>query len=81
MTIFIDLGSGRIINAVEGRSKSDIEPFLKIVAQKAKKLKAFAMDRSIAYSSAVTEHLPEADIVFDRYPIMAVMNKSIETLR
>lgn len=81
MTIFIDLGTGRIIKAVEGRSKSDIEPFLKIVAQKAIKLKAVAMDMSISYSSAVAEHLPEADIVFDRYHIMAVMNKAIETLR
>jgi len=81
MTIFIDLQTGRIINAVEGRSKSDIEPFLKIVAQKAKKLKAVAMDMSRSYSSAVTEYLPKAHIVFDRYHIMAQMNMAIESLR
>lgn len=81
MTIFIDLQTGRIINAVEGRSKNDIEPFLKIVAQKAKKLKAVAMDMSRSYSSAVTEYLPNVDIVFDRYHIMAQMNMAIESLR
>lgn len=37
------------------------------------------MNRS--YSSAVTEHLPEVDIVFDRYHIMAQMNMVIESLR
>ena len=81
MTIFIDLQTGRISNAVKGRSKRDIQPFLKVVAQRAKKLKAVAMDMSRAYSSAVTEHLPKNDIVFDRYYIMAQMNLAIETLR
>ena len=81
MTIFIDLKSGRIIHAVEGTSKENIQPFLKLLARKAKSLKAVAMDMSRSYSSAVTEHLPDADIVFDRYHIMAHINKAIETLR
>lgn len=81
MTIFIDLQTGRIINAVEGRSANDIQSFLKRVAKKAKKLKAVAMDMSRSYFSAVTEHLPHVDIVFDRYHIMALMSKAIETLR
>ncbi len=81
MTIFIDLATGRILHAVEGRSKYDIEAFLKILAKKAKKLKAVAMDMSRSYSSAVAEHVPEADIVFDRYHIMAIINKAIDTCR
>lgn len=81
MTIFVDLRTGRIINAVEGRSANAISPFLKIVSQKSKKLKAIAMDMSRPYSSAVTGHLPHVDIVFDRYHIMAIMNTAIETLR
>jgi transposase len=81
MTIFLDLQTGRIIHAVRGRSKNDIGPFLKLVARKAKNLKAVAMDMSRSYSSAVIEHLPQADIVFDRYHIMAQMNMAIESLR
>lgn len=81
MTIFIDLQSGRIIHAVEGRSKKAIAPFLKLLAQKSKKLKAVAIDMSRSYSSAVAEHLPQVDIVFDRYHIMAQMNMAVETLR
>lgn len=81
MTIFIDLQTGRIIHAVEGRSANAISPFIKIVSKKAKKLKAIAMDMSKSYSTAVREHLPHADIVFDRYHIMAMMNKAIEKVR
>jgi len=80
MTIFIDLQEGRIIHAVEGRSKENIEPFLKILARKARKLKAVAMDMSRSYASAVTENLPQIDIVFDRYHIMAQMNQAIDTV-
>jgi len=81
MTIFLDLQTGRIIHAVRGKSKNDIGPFLKLVARKAKHLKAVAMDMSRSYSSAVTEHLPQVDIVFDRYHIMSQMNMAIESLR
>jgi transposase len=39
------------------------------------------MDMSIAYFSAVREALPNVDIVFDRYHIMAFMNQGIDNLR
>jgi transposase len=81
MTIFIDLQKGRIIHAVEGTSKENIQPFLKTLARKAKNLKAVAMDMSRSFSSAVTECLPKADIVFDRYHIMAHINMAIEKSR
>lgn len=81
MTIFIDLQTGRIVHAVEGRSEDAIQPFLKKVAKKARKIQAVAMDMSRSYSSAVTKNLPHVDIVFDRYHIMALMNKAIEKLR
>ncbi len=81
MTIFLDLKSGRIIHAVEGRTKDVIEPFLTVLAQKAKKLRAISMDMSRSYISAVTEFLPSVKIVFDRYHIMALINKAIDTFR
>ena len=81
MTIFTDIQNGRIIHAVEGRSKDDIQPFMEKLAKKAKKLKAIAMDMSKSYFSAALEHLPRVDVVFDRYHIMAQINQAIETLR
>ena len=38
------------------------------------------MDMNRSFPSAVTEHLPKADIVFDHYHIMAVINMAIEGL-
>lgn len=81
MTIFVDLQTGQILHAVEGTSKEAITPFLKRVKCKAKKLKAIAMDMSISYTSAVREILPTTPVVFDRYHVMALMNKQIDNLR
>jgi len=81
MTIFIDLQEGRILHAVKGKSKEDVQPFLKVLASKAGKLKAVAMDMSSAYYRAVSECLPNAAVIFDRYHVMALMNNTIDTLR
>jgi transposase len=81
MSIFVDLQSGRILHAVEGRASQDIEPFLKVIKRRAHKLEAIAMDMSRSYISAVQEHLPLVPIVFDHYHISAMMNKGIEEVR
>jgi len=81
MTIFVNLQTGRILHAVEGRSKEAISHFLKRVKRSAKNLQAIAMDMSVSYSSAVNEILPDIPVVFDRYHIMAIMNRHIDDLR
>jgi transposase len=81
MTIFTDLETGRILHAVEGRSKDDIRPFIEKLSRNARKLKAIAMDMSRSYCFAVREWLPRVDIVFDRYHIMALMNNALDEIR
>jgi len=81
MTIFVNLQTGRILHAVEGTRKEAIAPFLKQIQKKARKLKAISMDMSVSYRSAVTEILPNIPVVFDRYHVMALMNRQVDSLR
>jgi transposase len=81
MTIFVDIRTGRIIHAIEGRSQSDIAPFLKELACKAKNLKAIAMDMSGSFSSAVRSILPKVDIVFDHFHVDALIHKALDEIR
>lgn len=81
MTIFVDLQTGRIIHAVEGRSYEDVSPFLKELARRARKLEAVAVDMSRSYIKAIQEHLGNVDIVFDHYHISALTNQAIDQLR
>lgn len=39
------------------------------------------MDMSTSYRSAFEEYLPEIDIVFDRFHIMQIVNKAVDTVR
>lgn len=81
MTIFVDLQSGRILHAVEGTEKLSLSPFLMKLAKKAKRLKAVAMDMSRSFIAAFKEHFPDTPIVFDRYHIMALMSRKVDSLR
>lgn len=81
MTIFIDLETGQIIHAVEGKSMSSVTPFLLELREKAPHLKAIAMDMNAAYASATKQHLPHIDVVFDRFHVVALLNTAIDEIR
>lgn len=81
MTIVLDLAGGRILHATPGKAGKDIAPFLRVLARKARRLRAVAMDMSPAYIAAVTRYLPRADIVLDRYHVSALMNRAIDECR
>jgi transposase len=81
MTIFINLETGEIIHAVEGKSMESVTPFLLQLKERAIQLKAIAMDMNAAYASATKKHLPSVDVVFDRFHIMALLNTAIDEIR
>jgi len=81
MTVFSDIATGRIIYAVEGRSREDIEPFLLRLKREAKHLQAIAMDMSLSYKGAVEKVLPHVDIVFDHFHVDALLNKALDEVR
>lgn len=81
MTIFINLENGEIIHAVEGKSMESITPFLLRLKREAPQLKAMAMDMNAAYSSALKKHLPEVDVVFDRFHVVALLNTAVDEIR
>ena len=81
MTIFLDLTTGRIIHAIQGRSVEEIKPFIETLSKKALNLKAIAMDMSRSYISAVKQCLPNVVYVFDRFHVMKLMNEALDQLR
>lgn len=80
MTIFINLETGN--NSCYRREKQEsVTPFLLQLKEKAIQLKAMAMDMNAAYASATKIHLPNVDIVFDRFHVVALLNKAIDEIR
>ena len=81
MTIFINLETGEIIHAIEGKSIENVTPFMLKLKKEATQLKAIAMDMNAAYASAVRQFLPNVDIVFDRFHVVALLNTTIDEIR
>jgi transposase len=81
MTIVIDLQSGRILHAAEGKGGDSIAAFLKTLRRRAPNLQAVAMDLSDAYIKAVKKHLPRVAIVLDHYHLAALINRAVDEFR
>lgn len=81
MTIFINLETGVIIHAVEGRSIESVTPFILQLKARAIHLKAIAMDMNAAYASATKKYLEDVDVVFDRFHVVALLNTAIDEIR
>jgi transposase len=44
-------------------------------------VKVAAIDMSAAYRKGVSEHLPEAEVVFDRFHVMKLVGEAVDTVR
>jgi transposase len=84
LTIFADLKARKVLYATEGRDKQSWERFL---AEWEKheghrhQLTTVSMDMSKPYQSAVHEWCRNAEIVFDKYHVIAHVNAAVDHVR
>ncbi len=81
VTLVMDLDTGAILFVGEGKSAESLMPFWKRWGRRRSRIEAVAMNMSSAYISAVQKNLPEADIVFDRFHVVKLMNEKLTALR
>ncbi len=81
MTVVIDLDTGIIIYVGEGKGASALDPFWKKIKSNNIKIEAVSIDMSAAYISAVMLNIPEAQIVFDHFHIIKLLNDELSKLR
>lgn len=81
VTLVMNLDTGAIIFVGDGKSGESLVPFWKRLGRRRHRIEAVAMDMSSAYISAVRGTLPHADIVFDRFHVVKLMNEKLTTLR
>ncbi len=80
-TVVMDLKSGAIVFAGEGKGEDALKPFWKRLRGSKAKIRAAATDMSSAYYAAVQKNLPNAIHVFDRFHIVKLMNDKLTVLR
>jgi len=84
VTVVSDLEAGTIVYVAEGRRQASLEEYLgQFTPEQLSTIKAIAIDMWDPYVAALRKYVPFADqkIVYDRYHIMAMMNKAVDTVR
>jgi len=80
-TFVLDLVSGAIVHVGQGKGGDALKSFWSRLGRRKQQIQAVAMDMSKAYIAAVREHLPKADVVFDPFHVIKLMNEKIDQLR
>jgi transposase len=80
-TVVLDLDTGAIVYVGEGKGADSLKPFWKRLKSSRARIEAVAVDLSPAYTKAVTENLPEAAVVYDRFHLMKLLNEKLSDLR
>ena len=81
VTIVLDLESGAVLHVGQGKGGDALLDFWKRLRASRGKIEAVATDMSPAYIDAVTTHLPEATLVFDRFHVIKLYNEKLSDLR
>jgi len=81
LTIAVNLETGEIIYVHQGKSKHSIIPLLMKLRRYSRGLQAVAVDMSPAYIEALIRYLPKVPIVFDRFHVVRMAQKTIDDLR
>ena len=82
ITLVLNARSGELLWLAEGRGKAALDGFFaKLSAGQKASIAAVGIDRSGAYRAAVETHLPQTDIVLDKFHLVANLGEVIERVR
>jgi transposase len=84
ITLFVDLLKKRTMFIAEGKDHETVKAFaddLKVHNGYAEQITDVSCDMSPAFIKGVEDNLPNANITFDRFHIMKIMNKAVDDVR
>jgi len=82
VTLVMNGITGELLHLAEGKKKSSLQSFFdKLSDQQKQRVVAVGMDRAGAYRQVVQAELPDADIVFDKFHLIANYHGVIDKVR
>jgi transposase len=81
ITVVRDMDSGAVLFIGKGKGGDALKKFRKRIKRRAKHIKAVAIDMANSYSAWVRDVLPDADIVYDHFHVIKLMNECRYNLR
>ncbi len=84
VTIFVDLEQSKAIYAAEGRESSTITRFINDFRRHGgypDSITDFCCDMWLAYISGIEQNLPDAELTFDRFHVIKIINDAVDKVR
>jgi transposase len=82
VTLVIDAVTGRPLFVGDGKGEAALEPFWEALGpRRRKRIQAVAIDMGKAFISAVKKNLPHANLVFDHFHVVKLVNDTLNKLR
>lgn len=84
ISMFYDLVRRRLVHVAEGKDSSVIEDFAKTLVKRGiepKQILEVSCDMSPAMIKGVTEHLPNAEITFNKFHVFKLLNDAVNKVR
>jgi len=84
LTLFVDLKERKVIFITKGKSNETVKEFVKDLEEhngKAEKIKQVCCDMSPAFIKGVRENLQSAEITFDKFHIIKLLNEAVDKVR
>ena len=84
ITLFVDIGQARVLFATEGKDAQTVAAFAEDFTAHGGDPAAIAevcIDMSAAFIKGVAEHLPQAEITFDKFHAVKLINDAVDQVR
>jgi transposase len=84
ITLFVDLFKKRTISIADGKDHETVKSFVEEVKAHngtPDKIEDVSCDMSPAFIKGIKEYLPKAEITFDKFHIMKIINKGVNEVR
>ncbi len=84
ITLFVDLKEKKTVYISDGKSSETVEDFVQVLEERqghSEQIKHVSCDMSPAFIKGVTEKLPEAQITFDKFHVMKIINEGVDKVR
>lgn len=84
ISLFVDLNKKRVIHISDGKGSNTVESFVEVFESKGGKaanIKDVSCDMSPAFIKGIKENLPEAQITFDKFHILKIINDGVDKVR
>ena len=82
VTVVLNGDTGELLHMAKGKKRESLESFFEqLDTSQKQKIEVVGIDRAGSYQAAVTQHLSDAAIVYDRFHLVMNVNQAVDEVR